>query len=72
MHSLARRRARAPRPFATAATRLGAAAVDELVGGRDPHDQVGMAQVRDQLVDGRPGPVDRRRRRRRGLPSVPR
>ena len=37
--------------------------IDKLVGRRDPHRQVRMAEIGDQLVDGRLGPIDRRRRR---------
>ena len=36
-----------------------AAAVDELIGRRDPHHQVGMSQVGDKLGDRRPRPIDR-------------
>src|SRR5437588_637988 len=35
----------------------GADPLDELVGGLGPHDEVGMSEVRDELLDRRLGPV---------------
>ena len=59
-------------PRAQRDRRVVAAALDELVGRRDPHRQVGVAEVRDQLLDRALRAIDRSRAAAASLPSVPR